>query len=202
MAIIFDLDGTLVNSRASIIAALSHAFHIVTGDINDFECFEVGPPLRTAVRDVIACDLQVERVLEEFKYIYDKSYFSLAELYLGVADVLMDLSEDHSLVLATNKRAVPTYKILEHLGLIDLFDDVIAQGHGAEVSKLENIRSSSIDLSVDSYLIGDTWGDMETALKLGCTPIFCDWGYGDKPAEQVRIAERPSELLTIIRSKI
>ncbi len=128
--IIFDLDGTLIDSAPAILSSFRAAFESagrsparpITAEI-------IGPPLRETL--TILADSSDPNLIEElaagFAAIYDTTGVRETETYPGVADALQSLlAQGKTLYIATNKRIAPTLKILEYVGWDKLFRGVYA----------------------------------------------------------------------------
>ena len=129
-AIIFDLDGTLIDSADSIL----YGFEFVLRDTGYIAKAPlnrglIGPPLKLTMQKLsgINDDMVLNDLVDRFKSYYDLVGYQKSSPYLGVDKLLKDLrASEHNLILATNKRMIPTKKILEYLGWTPIFDDVYA----------------------------------------------------------------------------
>lgn len=188
-AIIFDLDGTLIDSADSILYGFDFVLKgagcvskvLLTRDL-------IGPPLKLTMQKLsgISDDAMLEDLVGGFKSYYDLVGYQKSTPYLGIDKLLEDLrASDQNLILATNKRMIPTKKILEHLGWASLFGEVYAidrNTFGAYANKAEMLQSLIIDLNLDksnSIYIGDRIDDQDAAHACGLSSITVDWGYGD-----------------------
>ena len=131
--VIFDLDGTLIDSAPSILAGLNVAFR-KSGLLPVLPLSEslVGPPLRETLRklidDQVNADLDI--LVSDFKRYYDSEGFKKSLPYPGVQELLNQLTQlNVSIYLATNKRLEPTLTIIDYLGWELLFDDGYAQAN-------------------------------------------------------------------------
>lgn len=185
--IIFDLDGTLVDSAAGVLEALRRAFDS-KGLIPAIEIGPsiVGPPLRTILQ--AAADTKDEAVLSDlesaFRRHYDSESFVHATPYPGVTEALHRLrSGGITLHVATNKRTLPTLRILAMLRWQGLFDSIncvdsiktIRPGKAATVAGL--IRRGVLN-PPETLLVGDALDDAEAAMAVGIQFLAVTWGYG------------------------
>jgi phosphoglycolate phosphatase len=185
--IIFDLDGTLIDSSDSILRSVEMAFEDC--DIRPRQALThalIGPPLRQMLEVVSGSSSEqvLCRLERSFKYQYDSVGYQKTIVYQGIETLLVDWSsQGHALYIATNKRKVPTLKIIEHLGwgpffrgsyTLDYFDDVASK---AEL--IQRIMNEHALQVADTLYIGDTLADAEAAAYNHLPCYLVEWGYGD-----------------------
>lgn len=186
MDVIFDLDGTLIDSAASILASLRAA-------VNDagytpmvpWDVALIGPPLLQTLSIVtgITDQAQLRPLAAAFKAHYDGGGCRLAEPCHGVPEILRGLDGAARLHLATNKRGVPTRLILDGLGWTSSFRSIYSQdrvtpGYADKGAMLKHqLQEQAIDASGAVY-VGDTREDGVAAAANGLRFIAVDWGYG------------------------
>lgn len=208
--IIFDLDGTLVDSAPDIIKCLKQSFANIL-QINDIKIDRniIGPPVPDMIK-IIKKDLsndQVEVLTKAFRVCYDNCAFFGTHLYRGVAKLLQELKDQEcAIFIVTNKPALPTKKILKKIR-IDFFDKVITADiiKGKKLTKSEMVKfligSSDLDAG-KSLMIGDTPGDIVAAKENGLVSIAVLEGYGSSAeicsAKPKFIVKNIEELSTII----
>jgi phosphoglycolate phosphatase len=128
--VIFDLDGTLVDSANDIRSAIAQAYAAIgmEGMSGKIEQIVIGPPLAETVR-CLTPDLAAEdysALVANFRQAYDSSPLTETEVYAGVREVLQQLLESNAtLLVATNKPAFATRRVLAKTGLQDCFRDVV-----------------------------------------------------------------------------
>ena len=182
--LIFDLDGTLVNSKEGIVFSFKHAFEKVFGYVPNFSIDKlIGPPLNDILKQFITPTLIEEKAfLSCFKKHYDARGFKKTYLYNGVIDKLDSLRIKHRLFIATNKREKPTLKILKFLKLNNYFELVICSDSNGINQKKHQMINSIINFSKlernNYYLIGDTVHDLNAANNSKIKFIFASYGYG------------------------
>lgn len=127
---IFDLDGTLIDSAPSILASMKVAFdeagiqpaRPLTHEL-------IGPPLAQTLTSLLteATFGALPGLIEGFKRHYDESGYRETRFYEGVPAMLSELRRMQlRLYVATNKRILPTRKIVEHFGWTSLFEELYA----------------------------------------------------------------------------
>lgn len=183
--LIFDLDGTLVDSRVDIARAVNLTFREVgvPERANEEIYGYVGNGVRRLIHDALgpaASDKAVwERAIAIFETHYLKHLLDETRFYPGVEDVLRYYRNKRRAVV-TNKPLIFTLKIIEGLGAADEFDLVL----GSEpLSNLkphpEMIERALADMKVPSeraVMIGDSVNDILAARAAGAKS--CAVGYG------------------------
>jgi phosphoglycolate phosphatase len=210
-AVIFDLDGTLVDSAASIARALTRVR--VTRGGAPVQAQQIRPWISVGARDMVqqvlgtyAADPDAD--LQAFRAIYSQDIASESELYPGVRDVLARLAGDgRRLAICTNKPQPLAERLLAVLSLDDLFHVVIGGAEGRQPKphpEMLHLTAQRLGIEArDAVYVGDSETDAEAAARAGLPLIFAEYGYaiGD-PAEIRRAAAIGSipELPSVIRS--
>lgn len=187
--IIFDLDGTLIDSAKDIINCLKKSFEENNIKYNiQNERILIGPSLNDMI-DIVSPNLsnhQKEKLVNKFKEIYDNSDYKNTNLMIGVRELLDELKEMKiKIYIATNKRLVPTKRILKKLSIENYFERVftIDFNNGKLMGKTEVIKYiiNKLKLKKDQTIyVGDTESDIIAASKNGLKPIIFLNGYGKK----------------------
>lgn len=211
-AVIFDLDGTLIESAPSILIGLEVAIK-KSGlfPTLPLDSSLVGPPLKDTLRKLVGDQLNVDLdvLVSDFKAYYDTVGFKESRVYPGVQDMLNQLTNSNvSLYLATNKRLKPTLKIIDYFGWTSLFNGVYAIDKFVE-SQFSNkatmigalIQAESIEKAHAIY-VGDRIEDHDASAANGIDTILVNWGYGDfqnnPAADRVKCVDSPKELYQMI----
>jgi len=179
-SIIFDLDGTLIDSFPGIYEALSDACESVDGTVFTEDSLQVGPPVVGMLKQVALhySDDMVKKAVDIFRRAYDGELWKKYNVYPGAQDILEQLVDSKRfLFLATNKPQAPTLEILNDLGWMSFFSDVTCFDKNKYKDKTHLV--SKIDLSgAKALLVGDTESDELAATKNGIDFCFCSYGYG------------------------
>ncbi|MGH7285976.1 MAG: HAD family hydrolase [Polyangiaceae bacterium] len=194
-ALLFDLDGTLVDSRGDIAAACNHALacagraplglEVVTKMVGDgsrtllaraFDVPKDSPLLETAMADFLAY------------YIQNPAEFST---FLPGAEACLRGFEGARIALVTNKPRAATMAVLDVMGIAKYFSAVTAGGDGALKPAADPILRVANELAVgpaDTWMIGDGPQDIGAAHAAGAGAIAVRGGF--LPALRVE-AEKP-----------
>ena len=208
--IIFDLDGTLVNTLADI----NHAVNAMLEDygipVQTFEDtknhlglgfeFLVEQSLPENKKDLF------EEALAKFLYYYDQYYMEETKPYDGIKELLIKLQDEgYKLAINSNKRQEYTEKLVKKCFPEINFVDII----GARFDEpkkpdpkmaLEIVKEMNLNKD-EVIFVGDSNTDYKTALNGGFYFVACDWGFGFLnllPLE--RIAYTSSDLYNYIKN--
>tara|TARA_Y100001936_G_scaffold240400_1_gene274823 strand:+ start:44462 stop:45103 length:642 start_codon:yes stop_codon:yes gene_type:complete len=186
--IIFDFDGTLVDSAPGILAAFDSAFSACRMTPNQpLNLSIIGPPLMETLGNLTGTnDMSVLQPLaKEFRASYDEEKYQLTGVFPGVEEMLIGLRAcGYQLYIATNKRIIPTRRILEHLGWEQYFKSVYALDSFSPPlkSKVDMLGVILADLELDhntTLYIGDRQEDGEAALVNNIHFLLAVWGYDE-----------------------
>jgi phosphoglycolate phosphatase len=186
-AVLFDLDGTLVDSLPGIEFSVDCALSACSLPQRSLELRPlIGPPIRTILHQVApdVCEDQLSRLEQAFRSSYDAEGWSKTVLHDGALNSLAKLkAAGLPLYLVTNKPAIPTRLILQHLDLADLFIEVVCRDSQvpAYQSKADMLRDVTnrhrLEPSACLY-VGDTFEDVRAANEAGIPVAIVAHGYG------------------------
>ena len=187
--VIFDCDGTLVDSQHMICAAMQRAYeaHAIACPPRERVLSIVGLSLREAFDNLGQghANFPVDGLIERYKEAFFELRYSVAHqepLYPGARDTVLALAsrEDCLLGIATGKSKRGVRAILTHHDLLSYFatiktaDDAPSKPHPGMI--LEAMREAGA-APRDTIMIGDTSYDMEMARAAGVHAIGVSWGY-------------------------
>ncbi len=207
--LVFDLDGTLIDSAPSILQGYAAAF-AATGltPHRAFTADLVGPPLRMTLKQILgrSDEAALDALVEAFKRFYDTEGFRASQVYEGIDSLLGELSAKSApLYLATNKRWHPTQLILEHLGWTQHFRAAHAldgpQSPAANKGALLRWMVSAYGLQASECLyVGDRDEDSEAAEAAGMPFQRVPWGYGPGMAHALPAGQATHQLAVALRA--
>lgn len=211
--VVFDCDGTLVDSQHLIVEAMSAAFqsHGLPAPPADAVRHVVGLSLVEAVAGIAPAAAPTE--CAAIATTYREAFQALRQrpeltepLYDGARETLAGLdARGHLLGLATGKSRRGVEAVLAHHGLRDLFVSIqTADLHPSKPhpAMLERAMVETGSRADETVLVGDTVYDMEMARAAGVRPIGVAWGY--HPVEALEhagataVIERFDRLLPLV----
>lgn len=207
--ILFDLDGTLVDSGEGVLKcaelALRH-FNLPIPSPEEMRTF-VGPPLRDSFLR-FGC---TEEMAQEAIAVYRRRYTTVGKfelfVYPGIEKLLQDLTAiGCKLYVATSKPETVSVEILQHLGLARYFTYIA----GANQDKGRSTKSEVIAYLLEqvgdldgALMVGDTAYDVIGSAQHGIPCAGISWGYGTlesiEAAHPAVIVHSTEELLAFVR---
>ncbi len=198
MRIIFDLDGTLIDSAPDLCHAANRMLAELYGagpiPVETFATF-IGRGLPVQLKRSLAHagienpgEEEFARALETFKRFYGEEPATRTIVFDGVRAALSELKRRGArLAVCTNKSEDLAWKALDGLGLAPLFDALVG-GETLDVRKPhpEPLRECARRLGEDAgpvYYVGDSEVDEEAAQAAGYPLILYSGGYRRKPTE-------------------
>lgn len=212
-AVIFDLDGVLVDSRATITSSLNAAL-VAHGrpevPVEDLYRF-IGPPLHAVFTELLGPARQLH-LLDSCVAAYREHYgihLEATTVVEGIEDLLRDLSSQFPLAVATSKPLPVAEVVLERAGLSGYFAAVAGPSLEARSEpKSLTLRRALHGLGIahrtgDEVMVGDRYHDIEAALAEGIRPFGVTWGIGTETelrhAGAEVVVHHPRELLALFR---
>jgi len=211
--LVFDLDGTLVDSIRDLAEAASDLSVQYGGErLNDDSVTRmVGEGIGVLVQRVLARagvpDVPAGAVAQ-FQAFYDARMFDNTRAYPGMIDTLRVLADTHALALLTNKSEQASRRVLEHTGLAPFFAHrVFGDGEIARKPEADGLRwlmARNGASAERTLLIGDSDVDLGTARAGGVRLCLARYGFGfirvDPKAirEDDLLIDQPSDLLAVL----
>ncbi len=186
-AFVFDLDGTLVDSRPAIEKAAQMAIaQVAPGCHGRMVTAVIGPPIRQMFKTVLGeLDAStLDRVVAAFRQAYDSGVCLEVSAYPGVAELLAKIAVRgaNSFVL-TNKPYEPTRQILLHLGIEAHIREIVTPDSPSHpfAAKSEALRALLRRYSLapaSTVMVGDSMDDASAAAACGVRFAAAIYGYG------------------------
>ncbi len=193
-ALIFDLDGTLTDSKPGILGCLRKVLDARgMGDQGPLDRF-IGPPVEEWVIDLLPNGSEDDRIAlaRDYRACYDREGWRNNSVFPGVREMLQELHrQGFPLYVCTSKQQHFAVRILDAFELSGLFTAV--DGDRAEyashskVDLLGKILSERSLGSDTTWMIGDRSFDIEAAHANGLRCLAAGWGYGT--AEECAFAD-------------
>lgn len=184
--ILFDLDGTLVDSGETILASVVHALESLEIDANsgpDVESLIGVPLLDIFVGEFGMPDKQAHRAIDVYRAHYEQLNQAGTTVYDGVREGLTQLQNDGlGLYIATVKPTSIAEKVLEDLGLRSHFNGVAGASMGPERRDKTGIISHALGkFGLDagrSMMVGDRDQDINGARDNDLVSVAVTYGFG------------------------
>ena len=210
--VLFDLDGTLTDSREGIIRCIRHALvQLGTACPADYELQTyIGPPLRSTFSTILNSTdrVLIERAVRLYRERFSETGLYENAVYEGVPQMLESLrASSRKLYVVTSKLEVYAERILRHFQLADYFEGVYGSApDGSSDDKAELIEHLLQTTALDptrTLMVGDRWHDVAAAKRNSCLAMGVTYGYG-REAELTGagadfICRSPSHVARILR---
>ena len=211
MIIIFDLDGTLLNTIDDLGYACNYALEKTGYPTFPIEAYpaKVGNGINNLIRRALPESERTEenvlRVREYFVPYYNEHNCDYTRPYEGIREVLAALkAQGHQLAVASNKYQAATEKIVNHF-FPDVFDVILGEREGVERKPNPQIvfdiltKLSPLTTHHSPLYIGDSLVDFETAKNAEVPFVACSWGFVSREklieAGILHIVDQPEQIL-------
>jgi phosphoglycolate phosphatase len=212
--IVFDLDGTLVDSGRDLTTGVNRMLgwcgappmseEAVVGMVGDGASVLVRRALEAA-----GVDPGYPGAYERFLAAYDECLLECTRPYEGIPEALAQVGAGRRLAVLTNKPTDATARILETLDLRRFFATVIGadtpHGRKPDPAGLLHLINEADTTSAATLLVGDSPIDLETARRAGTRICLARYGFGfrfdegDFRGDELFI-ERPADLLRLVNA--
>ncbi len=193
--ILFDLDGTLLDSLPGIEHAILEAFSVCGLEVGERNLRSlIGPPIRTILSRMCSpADSATEQQLDQLEHAFRRNYDDLGwrrtAHFPDVVEVLRQLSSHGKrLFIVSNKPRQVSLKILEAEGTVGLFEDIVTRDtrrphYESKQEMIASLVESKRLQPANCLMVGDTMEDGEAAAHTGMPFCLVTYGYGDVPFE-------------------
>jgi len=192
-AIIFDLDGTLTDSKPGILACLRQVIESRNlGDCGPLDRF-VGPPVEAWAVDLLPQSKPEDHAAfaREYRSCYDREGWSNNSVFPGIHALLTQLrSKGFPLFVCTSKHQRHAVRILDKFELSHFF------------TAIYGLLSENSISSDNAWMIGDRSFDFDAARANNVKTIAAAWGYGTREeyATANALALTPADILSLLLS--
>lgn len=210
--VIFDLDGTLLNTIADLAAATNQALHregFPTHETDAYRFF-VGNGINKLFERALPEDKRTEenilKIRSLFVPYYDVHNADLSHPYPGIPELLAALQQKGiMLAVASNKYQAATRKLIAHYFPAISFVEVLGQREGIpakpDPSIVNDILAKAGVKREEVLYVGDSNVDMQTAHNAGVTAVGVAWGFRPRTELEAlhpaHIIEKAEELLRL-----
>ena len=211
--ILFDLDGTLTDSKPGIIECIAYALEKenvpYTNQILDKM---VGPPFRVSMHDFLGLEMpEIEKLIGIYRGVYEEYGYKNCKVFEGVEQMLSALKNAGKVLgVATSKPIKFTQMIMRDIDLGKYFDYVAgASSDASKEAKSDVIQGALENLGVKDkskvLMVGDRLYDIEGAHMQGIDCAAVLYGYGSKEEFEEYKAEyilaAPDDVVKLVLGK-
>ena len=183
-AILFDLDGTLIDSIELILNSARHAFVDFGGRAPTDEEWRagIGRPLHTVLREYAAGDdAEADRLFKRYREYQLEHHDRLIRPYDGIVETVQWLSHaGHPMALVTSKSDWMAEKALVHVGLDRLIPTIVGcdtcVNHKPHPEPVERALALLGVAAEDALFVGDSPHDVESGRSAGVMTVGVAWG--------------------------
>ncbi len=212
--VIFDLDGTLLNTIGDLAYSCNvtlERHNLATYSLAEYKTF-VGNGMLRLVERVIPEDLRTEELVAtlrgEFVEYYHENISDYTEIYPGIEELLHKLqNEGYSLAVASNKFQEGTRKLISHFFPTINFEVVLGQRKGVALKPDPQIVLDIMEQTgfgaEDILYVGDSGIDMNTAKAAGVESVGVTWGFRPRAeleeCEPDHIVDRAEDIFEFVK---
>jgi len=184
--VIFDLDGTLLNTIADLAQSTNHALSVLGYPMHEESAYNfmvgngINKLFERALPEGEKSEENVLRVRKEFVPHYDRHNADKSRPYPGIPELLEQLQlQGLQIAVASNKYQAATQKLIAHYFPKIDFVAIFGQREGVNVKPtiVEDILSIAKVDKKDVLYVGDSGVDMQTAINAGVTSCGVTWGF-------------------------
>jgi phosphoglycolate phosphatase len=185
-AIIFDMDGTLVDSSVTIVNAINHVRKNLNLEPMKTELIleKVNDPHLNPAKFFYEVEDFTPQHEAWFSGYYTDNHEKELQLYSGIEELLKNLkSKGFKLAIATNAYRGSTIESLSHLKILDYFEslacyDDVGRGKPAPDMLEKNLEELKIEAK-DAFFVGDSERDMLASKSANIDYLMINWGFSD-----------------------
>lgn len=180
--ILFDLDGTLIDSTDAILESFAVAYQSMNYEKphNNVIKAQIGHPLDNMFRTLGAKETDVNDLVYNYKMHYREINQAMTTLLPNAIEAVEEAYKVANLAVVTTKTSKYSIELLKHLGIFDYFDAFVGRDdvehpkpHPQPVLKALKL----LDNDYPSWMIGDTCMDMQSAKAANIDAIAVECGY-------------------------
>lgn len=192
-AVLFDLDGTLLDTSVGVIKSIEYTINeLKLSPLSETELKTfIGPPIYNSLKERYNfSDEEAAEATRIFRDTYKDRFLFEAEVYQNLFKVLETLrNRKIKIGVATYKREDYAIRLLEHFGITDYCDVVHGADHDNKLTKSDIIKLCMDEMGIESptevVLVGDTSHDAIGAKNLEVDFIGVTFGFEFKKEEDI-----------------
>jgi len=204
--VLFDYDGTLMDTNEIIIESWQHTFRTLTGKEGDVKAIlkTFGEPLRDTMQKFFP-QHDTEEAVEIYRSYQVTFYKKLIQMFPGTRELIETLKErGYKLGIVTSRLRPTTMDGLDKYGLTDCFDYIVTADdtdkHKPDPEPVLIALRKLHSQPEEAIMVGDTMFDIGCGKNAGAHTVMVNWAMAPASEEYLpdyRI-DRPEELLDVI----
>lgn len=209
--VLFDFDGTIMNTNDIIIQSWQHTFRTITGHEAPLEKIlaTMGEPLELTMSNFFP-DVPVHESVEIYRSWHHKKFVDLIQLFPGVHDLLENLKEcGYKMGLVTSRLKYTTMQGVNKFGLDKYFDYILTANdtdkHKPDPAPVLITLDKIGSVPEESIMVGDTMFDILCARNAGVLSVLVDWSIAVTDSQKTGpdapdyVIKNAADLLDILR---
>lgn len=210
--VIFDFDGTVVDTGEGILKSLQYSFEQMGREIPDMSDLKkfIGPPIHYSYTHFYGVsEDEVGEYIKKYRERYKIKGIYESVLYCGMKELLCELrSRGVKLGIASSKPEHLIYSVADYLGVTDMFDAIVGvklddSNHSTKTGLvLEAMKKLGATDKSKVLMVGDRCFDIDGATGAGVDSCGALWGYGNEEEFRAHnatyIISEPSDAIKLI----
>ena len=193
--IMFDMDGTLINSGYAITNTINYVRENLGLEKleRNFILEKVNDPNINSAEFFYGTKHFTQQQTKLFEEYYNIHCLTDLVVYDGISKLIDDLSRDFTLAVATNANSDYAHKMLNHVGLGKYFSTIVGydnvekpKPHPEMVNKILNKHNIQKN---NAQLIGDSHKDIMAATNAGVDSVLVNWGFSNHEKDAINTVE-------------
>ncbi|WP_100065053.1 HAD hydrolase-like protein [Miniphocaeibacter massiliensis] len=195
--ILFDLDGTIVDSGKGIKSSIKYSLKKLGIEENREEILNdfIGPPLIDSyIKHYNFSEEEADDIMQIYREYYKDNGLYENFIYEGIEEVICELKDKgNEIILATSKPEIFARRVLEQHKLTKYFDFISGATLDHKISKKTDVIKYILDnyrIEIEkAYMIGDTKYDILGGKSFGLKTVGVTYGYGSKKELEISRAD-------------
>jgi phosphoglycolate phosphatase len=208
-SIVFDMDGTLINSGADITTSVNYVRNTVYNLPHvsvEYVTEAINRDQRNLALLFYGVPVYEKRAQQIFEMHYHEQCVQTVRLYDGIGELLAELAHRKvQMAVATNAPTPFALKMLDKLSITDAFTHIIGSNDVQHPKPDPEMIHRILDdhhcttTRNDALIVGDSEKDMEAGRRAGIATAFASWGFSPQGNGDF-ICNRPADILAIIEA--